>query len=173
MSKAQFAREVGLSRGRISQLIGQGLPVREDGKIDRETALGWMEKNLDPSRRKAVPIDGVEDPAPAPHSLDGAPSLKDLKSVHEAVKVKRAKLQYERELGKLVDREDVERVILTRARRERDTHLAWVMRTAPVIAGELGADPGDVFAVLDRHMREHLEDLSKTPLEELENAKRG
>lgn len=161
ISKAQFARDVGLTRGRITQLAGQGLPVREDGRIDRDAALDWMDRNLDPSRRKQ--------PAKQ-ESVQENPSLKDLKNEHEAVKVRRAVLAYDRERGMLVDREEVERAILTRARRERDAHVAWVQRTAPVIAAELGVDPGLMFTALDRQMREHLADLSNTPADALDHA---
>jgi hypothetical protein len=42
--------------------------------------------------------------------------------------------------------------------------MAWVQRTAPLLAAELGADPRATFAALDRMMREHLEHLADLPL---------
>jgi hypothetical protein len=55
ISKAAFARELGVSKARISQLITRGLPVRDDGKIDRDTALTWVKRNvLRPNRADRV-----------------------------------------------------------------------------------------------------------------------
>jgi hypothetical protein len=34
LTKAALAKELEVTRGRISQLIGQGMPVRPDGRID-------------------------------------------------------------------------------------------------------------------------------------------
>ncbi|CAK0760284.1 hypothetical protein WCLP8_3160004 [uncultured Gammaproteobacteria bacterium] len=38
---------------------------------------------------------------------------------------------------------------------------------APQLAAELTVDPALMFTALDRHLREHLADLAKTPLLEL------
>ena len=50
-SKSAFAARVGLTRGRISQLIAEGLPVRAEGRIDVDVGLAWIENNLDLARR--------------------------------------------------------------------------------------------------------------------------
>jgi hypothetical protein len=50
-SKTAFAARVGLTKGRISQLIAEGLPVRADGRIDVAVGLAWIEDNLEPARR--------------------------------------------------------------------------------------------------------------------------
>ncbi len=42
VSKAEFAQELHVSRARISQLADRGLPVRADGRIDRDEALMWI-----------------------------------------------------------------------------------------------------------------------------------
>lgn len=44
-SKAVLADELGVTRGRISQYIRDGLPVRPDGKLNREQALNWIDAN--------------------------------------------------------------------------------------------------------------------------------
>ena len=49
-TKAQLARELGLSRARVTQLCELGLPVRPDGKLNRAEALEWVKENIDPSR---------------------------------------------------------------------------------------------------------------------------
>ena len=159
-TKTAFAARVGLTKGRISQLIAEGLPVRPDGTIDVAKGLAWIESNLDPARRHK---------GGAPSASTRTATLAEAKRLHEIVKVQRARLAYEREQGKLIDAEEAQRTVFARARAERDAHLAWVQRTAPLLAAELGADPRATFAALDRMMREHLEHLADLPLGDLGN----
>jgi hypothetical protein len=49
LSKAELAEELRVTRGRISQLIGRGMPVRFDGRVDLEDACRWIVDNLDPT----------------------------------------------------------------------------------------------------------------------------
>lgn len=160
-TKTEFAARVGLTKARISQLIGQGLPVRADGKVDVEAGLAWMEKNLDPSRRGK---------GGAVTTGSGSPSVADVRRALMLVQVQRARLAYDKERASLIDAAAATATIFARARAERDAHLAWVQRTAPLVAAETGADPQIIFATLDRLMREHLEHLADTPLGSLTDA---
>lgn len=160
-TKTEFAARVGLTKGRISQLVADGLPVRADGRIDVEAGLAWMERNLDPSRRgKGGTVS----------SGASAPSVAEVRRMLMLVQVQRARLAYDKERGQLIDAGAAKATIFARARAERDAHMAWVQRAAPLIAAETGADPQATFAVLDRLMREHLEHLADTPLGELHDA---
>lgn len=160
-SKTAFAARVGLTKGRISQLVAEGLPVRPDGRIDVEAGLAWMERNLDPSRRNK---------GGAPSVAAGTPSVAEVRRMLLLVQVQRARLAYDRERGHLIDAAAATATVFARARAERDAHLAWVQRAAPLVAAETGADPRVTFAVLDRLMREHLEHLADTPLGSLRDA---
>jgi hypothetical protein len=160
-SKTAFAARVGLTKGRISQLVAEGLPVRPDGRIDVEAGLAWMERNLDPSRRNKGGSSSI---------AAGTPSVAEVRRMLLLVQVQRARLAYDKERGRLIDADDATATIFARARAERDAHLAWVQRAAPLIAAETGADPRVAFAVLDRLMREHLEHLADTPLGSLRDA---
>ena len=155
-TKTAFAARVGLTKGRISQLVAEGLPVRADGRIDVAVGLAWIEDNLDPARRNK----GGVSPTPARVST----TLAEAKRLHEIVKVQRAKLAFEKEQGLLVETAAANRTVFARARAERDAHMAWVQRTAPLLAAEVGADPRATFAALDRMMREQLEHLADLPL---------
>ncbi|SER58285.1 hypothetical protein SAMN05216548_12710 [Faunimonas pinastri] len=44
ITKAALAAELRVSKPRISQYCKRGLPVRGDGKIDREAALNWINR---------------------------------------------------------------------------------------------------------------------------------
>ena len=45
ITKAEFARELNISKGRVSQLLKLGLPVR-DGRIDRVEGASWYRANI-------------------------------------------------------------------------------------------------------------------------------
>jgi hypothetical protein len=151
LSKAAFGRRHGVGRTRVTQWIQRGLPV-EGGKIPVEAGDRWVSESLDPKRRN-----------PAATISESARRI-------EAAKARRLELQLAREVKALVPREQAERAIFARARAERDAHRAWVLRAAPVLAAELGADARKTFEVLDRLMSEHLDDLAKTPLVDLTDA---
>lgn len=46
-TKAGLAAELGISKARVSQYVQRGLPVRSDGKLDREQALYWIKSPKD------------------------------------------------------------------------------------------------------------------------------
>jgi len=160
-TKTEFAARVGLTKGRISQLVADGLPVRADGMIDVEAGLAWMERNLDPSRRGK---------GGAVSTGTSTPSVAEVRRMLMLVQVQRARLAYDRERGHLIDAAAATATIFARARSERDAHMAWVQRAAPLVAAEAGGDSQATFATLDRLMREHLEHLADTPLGNLRDA---
>lgn len=44
ITKASLAAELGVTKPRISQYIKAGMPVRPDGRLDREAVLNWLER---------------------------------------------------------------------------------------------------------------------------------
>ncbi|KIL96759.1 hypothetical protein CCC_01625 [Paramagnetospirillum magnetotacticum MS-1] len=161
-TKTEFAARVGLTKGRISQLVADGLPVQPDGTIAIAEGLAWMESNLDPARRN-------KGGTPAPVAT-GTLSLAEARRMYMVVQVQRARLAYDKERGQVIDAKEAAAAVFSRAKAERDAHMAWVSRTAPLLAAETGADPQATFAALDRFMREHLEHLSDTPVWSLRDA---
>ena len=53
LSKSAFARKVGITPGRVSQLVKKGLPVDNDGKIDVARGRLWIAENVNPIRAAA------------------------------------------------------------------------------------------------------------------------
>ena len=153
VAKSKFAEILGISKGRVSQLIKDGLPVEGNGRIDVEAGKAWYDQNCSPSRRKAL--------------TDSQPTSS--KAELEAIKVERAKLDLERERGNSINRFTAERVIFERARTERDAWIGWASRASVQIASELQTDPGDTFSLLDKMVRDHLADLADLPVKELTN----
>ena len=190
-SQRQFAGRVGLSQGRITQLVKEGLPLLANGRIDVDAALRWLEQNLDQARSaraKGIAAEPAPKPAPPPPPVKAKPPLRseppvtpapvaapaaggvtmaEARRQHEIVRVANARLKFDKERGKLINKDEVKVFVFNRARKERNLHLAWIMRASPLMAADLGVDPTVMFTVLDRHVREHLAELAKTPLLEL------
>jgi hypothetical protein len=136
VTPSAFGKLVGLSKGRISQLRAEGLPVI-DGMIDPDAGQAWLRDNLDPARReagrrgragRARPARRGKRASGARKAPDGGGSADETKlgtvARLRASKIGRETLLLDLELrrrnGALVDRAEVERVVFTRARAERD-----------------------------------------------------
>jgi hypothetical protein len=145
-----FAREVGLTHGRISQLVRQGLPRGDDGKIPVTAGKAWIAANVR-MRVKQTATDS-----------DARIASRAERERHEA---ELARLKVEERAGRFVPKDEVRAAAYERARFERDAHLGFVARLAPTLAAELGVDQARVFAILDREMRDHLTRLADTALE--------
>jgi hypothetical protein len=154
MSKSAFAAHIGVTSGRVSQMVKEGLPVLDNGRVPLDVAEAWYRTNI---RQKA---DGAR------RTVD---ELSRVKIERETAQRDLLQMDVERRRGQLIDRRQVELALHDRARAERDAHTAWVSRVAPIIAAELGADLACLYAILDREMRAHLQELSETPLSELLN----
>jgi len=182
-TQRQFAHRIGLSHGRIAQLAKDGLPLLSSGRIDVDSALTWLEQNLDharSARAKGITADPEPAPAPAPNSkpqptstpigttttTDTKPAssgmtLAEARRQHEIVRVATARMRYDKDRGRLVIKDEVKIWVFNRFRKERNAHLGWIMRSSSLMAVELGVDPSLMHSVLDRYLREHLAEVSK------------
>lgn len=155
MTKSAFAGHIGVSKGRVSQMIHDGLPVLSNGRVPVEAATEWYHANVRHSAQTAKKAAG---------------DLSQVKREREEAHRDLLRLQVEEKSGRLIDRRAAEAAIFERARAERDAHLSWCSRIAPLIATETGCNLATLFAALDREMRLHLDDLAATPIEDLSNA---
>ena len=156
LTQAEFAKAVGLSKGRISQLVPEGLPVRKDGKINLARGKRWIERNLDPQRREAAGKNGAKPNG----KLAGVAAARAKKLGLETAL---AELEFKRRSGEMIDRKTAEAAVFGRARFERDAWTGWAARTAQALAAGLHADPEKVFDLLDHMVRDHLRELADTP----------
>ncbi len=147
---------LGVHPSRVSQLIKQGMPTEPNGRVSIAKARAWAAAPLDPTRAKILRDTGQGRPS----SAGGA-----IRVELDTVRVARARLELERQRGTLVDRQSVEAAVFARARAERDAHMAWAVRIAPVIAVRL--DAAVLLAQLEAEMRLHLEHLAGLSLQEL------
>ena len=155
MTKSAFAAHLGVSKGRISQMIRDGLPVLDNGRVPVDAASAWYAANVRHTAQSAKKSDD---------------DLAQVKRQREEAHRDLLRLQVEEKSGRLIDRRAAEAAIFERARSERDSHLAWISRISPQVATETGCDLATLFAALDREMRAHLQDLAATPIEDLGNA---
>jgi len=156
LSKKGFAEHLGLSAGRITQLIALGMPEEPSGRINVVKAERWYRANVDANRQRATPA-GDRRPFASP------------RAEFDAIRAERARLALDRERGELVDRHAVGRAMFDRARGERDAWIGWTSRASAELAGSLGVDPGAAFAILDRLVRDQLAALAARPLEDFAN----
>jgi hypothetical protein len=98
LSKSQLAGALGVSRGRISQLISVGLPVRADAKIDLDEAAAWYRTNVKRSSARpevASPQNIV--------SVNSEKTLTEARRQLEWVRLERENLVLAKLRGDLVD----------------------------------------------------------------------
>lgn len=156
ITKAEFARRLGVNPSRVTQLIREGLPVEPDGKVNEAAARAWIDANLDQHRREAR--------KPGSTGAGPAGTATQLRSTHLALKARLLQLELEQRQGALVQRKAVDRFLFERARLERDSWMSWPARIAPGLAAALDADPAALEAALGRLVREHLQELADTPM---------
>lgn len=155
LSKKAFGEAIGVSAGRVSQMIAAGLPVEPNGRIDPGKGRAWVDAHIDPNRRRAA--------------VEGSPlGFASSRAEREAADAKTARLKAERLEGNLLDRKAALVAIETRARAERDAWISWVNRVAPEVATTTDADLGAVVALLDRLVRDQLATLAEMTIEGLD-----
>ena len=163
-SQSTFARRVGLSQQRISQLVRAGLPRLPNGRIDPERGAAWVAEHLDVERRARGKASARETPAKGEPPDERGPSLVEARRRHELVKTERTQLRLKVEARDLMPRAEAARAAFAFTRSIRDSWTGWASRVAPALAAELGAEVGPTFAALDRVVREHLVELAESPL---------
>lgn len=156
LTKKAFAEAVGVSQGRVSQMIKSGLPVEPNGLIHAERGREWMRENIDPSRRRAAL--GPQSPV----CTEGTISPRGMRDIAEA---KISQLKADRLAGLLIARKATLRAVEGRAKMEADALIGWVSRVAPAIATATGADLATIVGILDREVRAHLISMASAPLD--------
>jgi hypothetical protein len=82
------------------------------------------------------------------------------RTANEVIKAQERRLRLGKLKGELVDRAKATTTVFMLARRERDAWVQWPARVAALIAAELAVDAHRMETVLDKHVRQHLAELS-------------
>lgn len=177
VTQADLARHLGTTRSYITALkAADRLVCLDGGKIDLEASLTRIEATRDPQRQdvserhasaraglllaQSQAVESVTQPPPAADDPDDAAnhSYQAARAVKEKYAAKQARLEYERAIGKLIERDAVAAAIddvmtIVRQSLEQQPH-----RLAP----QLIEQPIDtVRAILKREIRDILGEMAR------------
>lgn len=170
LKKGEFAELCGKSKGRISQLIREGLPVEPSGLVDADKANAWLEAR---SRNVELRI-------PASTKIDESKPEGSLSQQLLAAKVQREQAtasltivkveERQGELGKVAEfRAESRRA----AERVRDSMMEFGRSAAVAIAGKFGLDLGEVQVFMAGLTRDHARKQSAEAKAEYERMEAG
>lgn len=175
MSQSAYARKRGVSRQAIHELVKRKVIPLVDGKIDPQIA-DLKVCDLDPARSKlagmgmggtAAPAAAAPAAAPAPPRDPHADQYRGSKATREKYESLRAQLEYEKELGSVVNREGVGKALTSAGRSLRDEVLSQPGRLAPQC---VGLDARAIEQLLDKALRGALDSFVAAAAEGLQRA---
>jgi hypothetical protein len=148
----------------------QQRPNSKQTSLGSSSAAGApkTQRSADVKPVSAAAVDAVRDrlreAGEPPPSASGMNYL-TARTANEVIKAQERRLKLGRLKGELVDRNKATTTVFALARRERDAWVQWPARVAALIAAELGADAHVTETVLDKHVRQHLAELSDIRIE--------
>lgn len=155
VSIRKYAQHRGVSHAAVQKAIRQGrIQLTSEGKVDVEQADRDWTRNTGPATpmRKSPVEPGISTRPSA------GPSFAQSRAVRELYMARLAKLEYEKQAGKLLYAEAVENALAIILRDTRDHLLALPDRLAEAVAVE--TNPAEVRNILSREVRETLLELS-------------
>lgn len=166
MTVRAYARHRGISHPAVLAAIKSGrIRKTAAGKIDSAAADRMWELNTDPSKPRnsvtgnprhrrpkggpSMPMGSRED---SPREANGATDhvrsgYSQAAAIQKTYQAKREKLAYEKDVGKLVDADEVRAATFKAARAARDRMLGIPARLAPVLAAV--SEPAEVQRLLE------------------------
>ncbi len=132
ISQNEFARRKSVNPSKITKALRSGrIESGPDGKIDWETQSQAWEDNRDPSQIRDTPGSPKQEDNPAHANLAKA------KLAKETYTAQLRKLEYEREIGKVVERDQVKAAMFRFTRYVRDDILTIPDRVAAEFAARI------------------------------------
>jgi len=190
VSQAEFARQCGLSRQRINQLVKQGrIPTNEKGRIDPQLGAQWREATESPephhqARKAQIEAEKAAQAAaqppglPAQHLQQSEAGLQGVEKIGAALKLEtyklqkhkaeKARMEAEKLAGNLLDRQDVERVLADFGA----TLRAKLEGMPDRLAGAIAAHRGEATAIhreLESAAEEILTEIADTMKRKMED----
>lgn len=113
---SQFAREISRSPSYVTKLKQEGrLVLGDDGRVDVEKSKERIDATKDPNRddvrARHAAVRGTQPPPSSPDQDVVGSSFQKSRAVRERYTALTAKVEYERMVGELVDRADVDFVL--------------------------------------------------------------
>jgi hypothetical protein len=91
----------------------------------------------------------------------GGMTFMQARTANEVLKAQERRLRLQQMKGELVDRAKAVAQVFRLARDERDAWVNWPARVAAMMAAELEVDTHKLHTVLERQVREHLNELAE------------
>ena len=177
-SNRALARALGVSETAVRKAEKAGRIRRAgDGNWDVDQVKAAWQANTDASEQRASSADLKPVPEAAVGAVretlrehgegvaTGGMTFLQARIANEVLKAQERRLRLQQLKGELVDRARAVSLVFRLARDERDAWSGWPARIAAVLAAELGCDTHDLQTALDRHVREHLDQLAEPRLE--------
>jgi hypothetical protein len=184
-SNRELARQLGVSETAVRRAEKAGRIRREaDGAWDlAKVRVDWA-GNTDPAQQRGEPSAGNGSRRaarramkPVPEAAVGAVrdtlrehgepvsaggmTFMQARTANEVLKAQERRLRLQQMKGELVDRAKAVAQVFRLARDERDAWVNWPARVAAMIAAELEVDAHKLHTVLERQVREHLNELAE------------
>jgi hypothetical protein len=140
VSKTQLATILGVTKGRVSQMLALGLPVDPDGRVDLAAARRWVDANI------ARPDPVVSD------------TYQQARLINMIFSGKLLRLEYLTRSGRMVEREQVRQRIQEHLAAIRSSLDQFVDDISPAIAAE--TDRRKVHALMRTEITKELHRLS-------------
>ena len=165
--QAQLARELGVARQSINELVKRGVIVADaDGLIDARLARLALADRLHPGAKTAQATASPAGPIVIAPTVptDDAPAGAEVTSYHvaktlrEIAEARLAELKLAEQRGELVRAADVEAALATKAAALREGFLQMPARLAPILAAE--ADQARCHDILQTELRQVLAQLT-------------
>lgn len=169
LTRRDYAAHAKLSPVRVKELVAEGMPLAPDGRIDAAAADTWRKENLNPARQAAEKLGRARKRLnPAPSVIPFGQKMQttaDLRRQKAAIEIEIARSKLAERDGSLIPRADAQTILFEKGRGIRDSWIAWIARTAPVMAQDLGIELQAAYAFLDRHVRDNLGQLSEMKID--------
>jgi hypothetical protein len=181
-SNRELARRIGVSETAVRRAERAGRIRREpDGSWNLAKVQAAWSDNTDqaqqrpPERQRERPRRAALKPVPEAavgavrdtlrehgESVSaGGMTFMQARTANEVLKAQERRLRLQQMKGELVDRAKAVAQVYRLAREERDAWVNWPARVAAMMAAELEVDPHQLHTVLERQVREHLNELAE------------
>ena len=161
VSQAEYARQRGVSRQYVGQMVAKGVINLTGRKVDTDqadAALAAVREPVRPERRAEAPATVPDAPALPQMGSDLPTLLLKTRIKSEVERAKLLEIKAKVEAGKYVDADDVKVAAFNKARVVRDALLNIPERLAAVLAAE--TDKQRVHGMLITEIRTACEELS-------------
>lgn len=179
ISQAELARFLGMHRGSVTRFKQAGRLVIKSGKVDLEASLRRLEETRDPNRDDVAARHAAtrgQIPAPGSSGSSGDEGSGSSGETYQAARAKKerflalqAELDYERAMGKLIDREAVVRSVADVVTTMRQALENRAHRLAPELVGQdldairsaLRVDTVEALTELEREFSRQIAEIAE------------